>query len=124
MTNAGAVALDWSAMTNATWLTLSPTAGTLAAGAQAQLDVRIDSVVAATLASGTYDETVTVRDLTGGLVSAVIPVGLDVTPLGGAFWFTTIELVVGFARFVPVTSNGAAVAPPWKGSSFQVPERR
>lgn len=63
LTNSSSLPLNWSATKTATWLTLSSSSGTLAAGASADLLVSIDST-ANSLTNGTYSDTITISNLT------------------------------------------------------------
>jgi Viral BACON domain/Fibronectin type III domain len=65
--------VSWSSSDSATWLSVSPTTGTLSDSAQIWVTVN-----QAGLAAGTYIATVTVRASKGGSVS--VPVTLTVTP--------------------------------------------
>jgi hypothetical protein len=90
--NTGTTAIDWTAAKNETWLTLSATSGTLAAGATATVTVSLNSG-ANSLDAGAYSDTVTVTNTTNGsgtttrsvalTVNAPEPGSLSVTPSDG-----------------------------------------
>ncbi len=64
--NNGAGALNWTASTNAAWLTLSLGGGTLASGGTATLTASLNAAANA-LANGLYAGTVTVTNTTSGI---------------------------------------------------------
>jgi FtsP/CotA-like multicopper oxidase with cupredoxin domain/arylsulfatase A-like enzyme len=63
LTNTGTGSMNWTAGKSAAWLTLSPSSGTLAAGANASVTVSI-SATANTLGIGGYNDTVTFTNST------------------------------------------------------------
>lgn len=65
VTNVGGEALDFEAMTTASWLTVTGGSGTLAGYASADVTVDINSAAGA-LANGDYDGVVSFRNLTDG----------------------------------------------------------
>lgn len=98
ITNTGGGTLNWSASSNQTWLSISPTSGT--APSTATVSVNISG-----LAAGTYNGAITVS-ATGATNSPVtVPVTLTVNPAGGN------ELIVngGFeGSSSPWTLSGSA----------------
>ena len=76
LTNSGDAALDWIANKTATWLTLSASGGTLAAGASTDISVTFD---AAALEPGSYSDTVTFDNTTTGRGDTTRTVGLLIT---------------------------------------------
>ena len=75
--NPGAAAITWKAAASQTWITLSATGGTLAAGASATVTVSINSG-AYTLAVGSYTGSVAFTNLTDGNGNTTTAVGLTV----------------------------------------------
>jgi hypothetical protein len=91
LTNAGGSNLSWTVSAVATWLSVSPSSGTLAGGASTNVQVSI-SVNANGLAAGSYTDTVGFTNLSSGLgntnrpasLSVVLPPGnLGVSPAAG-----------------------------------------
>jgi hypothetical protein len=91
LTNAGGSNLSWTVSAAATWLTVSPSSGTLAGGASTNVLVSI-SANANGLATGNYTDTVGFTNLSSGLgntsrsasLSVVLPSGkLGVSPAAG-----------------------------------------
>lgn len=75
--NASAGAIDWSAATDVAWATIDGSgSGTLAAGATAEVTVRIDDAATAALAVGGHAGTLSVTDLASGTV-ATRPLSLE-----------------------------------------------
>jgi hypothetical protein len=87
--NTGELPLNWQVSESASWLSLSATSGTLAAGATASVTVSINTN-ANGLAAGTYNEVVTITNLTNGTgnttravsLQVLAPPALAVTPAG------------------------------------------
>ena len=69
LTNNGTSSLSWSAATNQTWLSASPTSGTLAAGASINVTVAFTAAANA-LTAGAYSGTTTFADATSGATIA------------------------------------------------------
>ena len=65
LTNSGGTSIDWEANETQTWLSLSPTSGTLAPGMSTIVSVSINSSANA-LAVGTYSDTITFTNITNG----------------------------------------------------------
>jgi hypothetical protein len=88
--NTGSVTLNWTASKGATWVTLSTTSGSLAAGASTTVDVSINAN-ANSLAAGAYSDTVSFTNTTNGAgnttravaLTVNAPANLSVTPTGG-----------------------------------------
>ncbi len=89
--NTGDATLDWVAEATASWLSLSASSGTLAAGASATVTISLNSL-AAELLPGTYSDAIQFRNLTNGrgdtsrsaaLVVNASPGVLSVTPEAG-----------------------------------------
>ena len=79
LTNTGASALNWSAASTASWLTVSPGNGSLAPGGSSSVTVSVNSGAAA-LAIGTYTATVSFSNAASGAVQS-LPYRLQVNPL-------------------------------------------
>jgi hypothetical protein len=77
LTNSGESALNWSASTSASWLTLSVSSGTLAAGASTSITLSLNAS-ASVLPPGNYSDTLLFTNLANGLGNAAFPVGLVV----------------------------------------------
>ena len=75
--NTGDVPLDWTAAKVATWLDLSDTSGTIAAGLTATVTVSLNTG-ADSLAAGVYTDTVTFTNTTNGAGNTTRPVSLTV----------------------------------------------
>ena len=76
--NSGNSAISWSASHTQAWLTLSSNGGSLAPGATATVAVSLNAN-AATLAVGSYSDTVTFTNATNGSGNTTRPVNLTVT---------------------------------------------
>ena len=74
--NTGDVPLDWTAAKVATWLDLSDTSGTIAAGLTATVTTL--NTGADSLAAGVYTDTVTFTNTTNGAGNTTRPVSLTV----------------------------------------------
>ncbi len=79
LSNTGGQPLDWTASTTANWVTLSPTSGTLAAGASASVTVSL-GVQATSLAAGNHAGPVQFKNTTNGLGNVARYVALTVIP--------------------------------------------
>jgi hypothetical protein len=94
--NSGGSALNWSATDNATWLTLSPTSGSVAVGGNQNVTL---SVNISGLAAGTYNATITLADpnATNSPQTAAVTLVIQQTPKPTislsptAFQFTAIQ---------------------------------
>jgi hypothetical protein len=71
--------MAWTVMPNASWVTLSPTGGTLAAGAATSVNVSINSA-ANTLSPGVYTNTLTFANTNNGVGNTTRKVTLFVSP--------------------------------------------
>jgi hypothetical protein len=81
--------LNWSATDNATWLTLSPTSGSITAGGNQNVTLLANI---AGLTDGTYNATITVTDPNATNSPRTAAVTLTVTPSGSYFVDTGINL--------------------------------
>ena len=79
VTNTGNASMNWTAGSLASWITLSPTGGTLASGGTATVTATINSS-ANSLASGTYTSTISFTNATNGNGSATRSATLTVYP--------------------------------------------
>jgi hypothetical protein len=79
LTNSGTASLDWSATNTATWVSLSATSGTLAAGTSINVTVTINSD-ANSLAVGVYSNTVTFINTTNGNGTTTRGITLTINP--------------------------------------------
>jgi uncharacterized repeat protein (TIGR02543 family) len=77
LTNPGGSPINWSAANSQSWLTLSATSGTLAAGASTTVTATIHSS-AASLNPGSYNDTITFINFTNGVGNTSRPVALNV----------------------------------------------
>ena len=77
LTNAGGSALSWSAARTSSWVNLSATNGTLAAGAATNVTVSVNS---GALAEGNFFDTVIFTNTTRGISNMTRQVSLNVTP--------------------------------------------
>jgi PKD repeat protein len=80
LSNIGGAALIWTVTNSATWLTLSPTSGILAAGASTNVTATINTN-ANNLASGMYSDTIGFTNTETGAGNTTRAVNLD------TFWF-------------------------------------
>lgn len=89
LTNTGQSALDWTVSATQSWLSLSSSASTLAAGASATVTVSINSS-ANTLTAGTYTDSVAFNNTTSGNGNTTRGVSLTVNsaPTAGALSVT------------------------------------
>ena len=79
LTNAGSAPMNWSATKTQTWVTLSSTGGTLAAGAATTVTASINAGANSLAASGTsYTDTVTFTNTTNNTGDTTRPVSLTV----------------------------------------------
>ncbi len=105
ITNTGGGTLNWSATKTQAWLTLSPTSGTLAAGASATVTA---SVAPGSLTAGTYNDTITVSDSGASNSPQTVAVTFNVT--GGAVTLTGIASAEAFGS--ATVQPGAVSASP------------
>jgi len=77
--NTGETSIDWTASKAQTWVTLSNSGGTLAAGATTTVTVSINSG-ANSLTAGSYSDTVTFTNTTNGTGNTTRSVSLTVAP--------------------------------------------
>ena len=78
LTNIGGVAMDWTATNSATWLTLSATSGTLAAGASTNVTATINTVLADSFAPDSYSDTIGFTNTPSGAGNTTRAVSLNV----------------------------------------------
>ena len=79
LSNTGSASINWTAAKTATWLDLSATSGTLAAGANTTVTVSY-AAAANTLAIGSYSDTVTFSNSTNSNGNTTRAVSLTVNP--------------------------------------------
>lgn len=82
LTNTGKSAINWTARATKTWVSLSPTGGSLAAGATTSVAVSINSGANA-LTAGTYTDAVSFTNTTNGNGTTARGVTLTVSPVPG-----------------------------------------
>ena len=80
--NPGSTPINWTASSAQSWITLSPTMGTLAPGASTTVTVSINSN-AKSLMPNTYTDTVTFANTTNGSENTTRSVGLTIAPAAG-----------------------------------------
>lgn len=86
--NAGSGALAWSAIADATWLTVTPDAGELAAGESVRVTVKADNTA---LGAGRYRALIMIRAPGAENSPQWVRFGLELTPAGGTLlWKTSI----------------------------------
>ncbi|MBK8270224.1 MAG: hypothetical protein IPK83_18770 [Planctomycetes bacterium] len=83
LTNSGGTSINWTAAKTQSWVTLSSSSGTLAAGASTTVTVSINSNASA-LAAGGYADTVTFTNTTNGSGNTTRSVALTINALPGA----------------------------------------
>ncbi len=81
LTNTSGSPLNWTAASTQSWNSISPTSGTLAAGAQVVVTCTINANAAAVLAVGSYSDTVTITN-TGTAFARKLTVNLNVQGTG------------------------------------------
>jgi len=79
ISNAGTAPMTWTVSNTSSWLSLSPTGGTIASGSSATVTAAINST-ANTLGIGTYSDTMTFTNTVNGLGNTTLPATLTVTP--------------------------------------------
>jgi hypothetical protein len=89
LTNGGAASLNWTASVNQTWLSVSQSSGTLAAGASTTVAVSL-SALANGLIAGSYSGTASFTDVTSGAIIAR-QASLKVTPPRVAYFDLTAD---------------------------------
>lgn len=77
LTNTGTTSISWSATRTQYWTNISPTGGTLAAGASVNVTVSLN-YYASYMSQGTYNDTVTFRNSTNGNGNTTRPVKLTI----------------------------------------------
>ncbi|OPY70634.1 MAG: hypothetical protein A4E57_00478 [Syntrophorhabdaceae bacterium PtaU1.Bin034] len=77
--NTGSTSINWTAAKGQNWVSLSPTNGTLTAGASRTVTASINSS-ANSLGAGSYSDTVTFTNTTNHIGDTTRPVSLTVTP--------------------------------------------
>ena len=99
VTNSGGGTLNWTASENATWLTVSPTGGSLAAGDSASVTAEVTSQ---TLSASSYSAPITVSG--SGAAARTVTVDLTVSQPGrlevvqDTLWFSAQEGVAPFQQ--------------------------
>jgi len=88
--NPGSTSIDWTAAATEPWTSLSETAGALGPGASVTVTVSINEA-AASLAVGSYGDTVTFTNTTSGTGSATRPVTLTVLAPPGSLAVSPAE---------------------------------
>jgi hypothetical protein len=83
ITNTGGGTLNWTASSNQTWLSVSPTSGTAPSSATVSVDIT-------GLAAGTYNGAITISATGATNTPVTLPVTLTVNPTGGC----TTQLIV------------------------------
>jgi outer membrane protein assembly factor BamB/subtilisin family serine protease len=78
--NAGSGKLSWTALTDASWLTVTPDAGEIAAGESAVVTVKADNMA---LAAGRYRALIMIRAPGAENSPQWVRFGLELTPAGG-----------------------------------------
>ncbi len=86
--NTGGSSINWTASKGRSWVTLSASSGTLAAGGSASVTVSINSS-ANSLSAGSYSDTVTFQNTTNGGGNTSRSVSLAVSSSGVAYTLTT-----------------------------------
>ena len=121
LSNTGASSLNWAATNTSLWLTVSPSNGVISAGQFSNIVVSLSSN-AASLALGTYSDTVSFANLNSGAVQA-IPYRLQVTPVlqnggfeTGSLGFWTYSGDPNYHR--PVSTSLANIHSGLYGASF------
>ncbi|MBN1491134.1 MAG: PKD domain-containing protein [Phycisphaerae bacterium] len=104
LSNTGSQALNWTAARTQSWVTLSATSGSLAAGASTTVTVSINSG-ANSLAAGSHNDTVTFTNTTNGSGNTTRTVALTVQSEVG-------DLQAPFATH-GVTANGLIAPDEW-----------
>ena len=84
LSNSSVAALNWSAGASASWLSLSPASGTLAAGASTGVVASVN-INANSLSAGSYTNSITFTNTTNGIGSTTRPAILNVISNGGFF---------------------------------------
>lgn len=86
--NIGSRALSWTALTDATWLTITPDAGELAAGESVRVTVKADNTV---LSAGRYRALIMIRAPGAENSPQWVRFGLELTPASGTLlWKTSV----------------------------------
>ena len=99
--NTGSAPIDWTAAATQAWVTVSPLAGNLAAGAMATVTVSINAG-ANSLVAGVYNDTVTFTNTTNADGNTTRPVSLSVTS-----GVTFISVTIDYSRVLPIPNpNG------------------
>jgi hypothetical protein len=140
VSNAGSGTIQWTAGDTAGWAGVSPTGGTLAAGASATVTVSITPAAANLLGAGTYGDTVTFTNATNGsgtakrwvsltasanappmLTIAGPPTSTSVSPLGVGGTVTDDGSVAGVVWVNGTTGEAGAAAVTGSAWEAQVP---
>jgi hypothetical protein len=122
LTNTGASPMNWTAANVASWVTLSATGGTLAAGATATVTASINSG-ANSLAAGSYNDTVTLTNTTNDTGNTTRPVSLTVNA-AEAPTISTVSLPAGAvdtAYSQTLAATGGTAPYSWSVSAGTLP---
>jgi hypothetical protein len=124
LTNTGTAPMNWTASKVQSWVTLSATGGTLAAGAGTTVTVSIGTGANSLAASGTsYTDTVTFTNTTNNAGNTTRPVSLTVNA-AEAPTISTVSLpagTVGTAYSLTLAATGGTTPYNWSVSSGTLP---
>jgi hypothetical protein len=126
LTNVSGSTLEWTASNTQSWVSLSATGGSLAAGATTEETVSINTNANA-LAAGSYTDTVSFVNTTGGEVTAVRTVTLmvtgadqlTVTPAGGLSVSGTVGGPFSPPSITYTLTNSGGLALDWTASNVE-----
>jgi len=122
LTNTGTSPMNWTASKVASWVTLSSTGGTLAAGTNTTVTASINAG-ANTLAAGSYSDNVTFTNTTSNTGNTTRPVSLTVNATE-APTISTVSLPAGAvdtAYSQTLTATGGTTPYSWSVSSGTLP---
>lgn len=108
--NPGSTAINWTAAKTQSWVTLSSTSGSLAAGASATVTATINSN-ANSLNVGSYSDTVTFTNTTNGTGNTTRPVSLTVNAATATITLGNLNQTYnGSQKSASVTTNPAGLS--------------
>jgi len=110
LTNSGAVPLSWTASNIATWITVSPTSGTLAPGANTTVIVSINSG-ADTLNVGTHGDTVTFTNTSTGAGTTTRSISLTIGKASQTISFGALSAVSDTTEPFALTATASSGLP-------------